>query len=184
MSDAFERAFVHTVGIEGNYSNNPKDRGGPTRWGITERVARAFGYAGDMRDLPIETAKEIYCEQYWRLIRLDDVAALSQPIALEMFDTAVNCSQQYAVLCLQRALNVFNREQTLYADIVADGLIGRLTLAALKAYLGKRGLEGENVMLKALNCLQGAYYISITESRPANEEFVYGWIRTRVALPT
>ena len=42
---------------EGNgaYTNDPGDSGGPTRWGITEKVAKANGYTGDMRDLPRAT---------------------------------------------------------------------------------------------------------------------------------
>lgn len=56
------------------------------------------------------------------------------------------------------------------------------TLAALRAYLAKRGTEGETVLLKALNCLQGERYIDIAERRPKDEEFVYGWLRARVAL--
>ncbi len=31
------------IGREGGYSNHPADRGGPTRWGVTEKVARAHG---------------------------------------------------------------------------------------------------------------------------------------------
>ena len=37
-------------------------------------------------------------------------------------------------------------------------------------------------MLKALNCLQGERYIGLAEGRPANEEFVWGWIKNRVDL--
>lgn len=50
----------------------------------------------------------------------------------------------------------------------------------LSAFLDIRGKEGEEVLLKALNCSQGAYYLNITESRPANEEFIYGWLKNRV----
>jgi hypothetical protein len=38
------------------------------------------------------------------------------------------------------------------------------------------------VMLKTLNCLQGARYIELAEHRQKNEEFVFGWIRARVGL--
>ena len=34
--------------MEGNFSNNGKDKGGLTHWGITEAVARAHGYSGSM----------------------------------------------------------------------------------------------------------------------------------------
>ncbi len=37
---------------EGDYVNHPADRGGATRWGITEVVARQNGYDGAMRHLP------------------------------------------------------------------------------------------------------------------------------------
>ena len=55
--NSFDDAFDALIGNEGGYSNNPKDPGGETMWGITARVARAAGYTGPMRDLPRDTAK-------------------------------------------------------------------------------------------------------------------------------
>ena len=55
-------------------------------------------------------------------------------------------------------------------------------MEALGAFLRLRGADGETVMLKGLNVLQGARYIDLAESRPANESFVYGWLRTRVGI--
>ncbi len=81
---------------------------------------------------------------------------------------------------LQRWLNVFNNQQAFYHDLTVDGIIGRNTLNALKTYLDKRGKEGESVLVKALNCTQGDYYLEITEKREANEAFIYGWLRERV----
>ena len=64
----------------------------------------------------------------------------------------------------------------------ADGVIGPATLGALQAFLAQRGAEGETVLLRMLNALQGARYIEISDSRPANEDFTFGWFRTRVAM--
>jgi lysozyme family protein len=75
---------------EGGYVNNPADRGGPTNYGITEQVARAFGYAGDMRSLPRSTALEIYRRQYWAGPGFDQVALRYPALAAELFDTGVN----------------------------------------------------------------------------------------------
>ena len=171
------------VGREGGFADNPKDKGGPTRWGITQAVARQYGYTGDMRTLPREVAKAIYLELYYVGPKFDQVHALSPRIAEELTDTGVNMGQAVAAKFLQRALNAFNREASIYPDITVDGQLGIRSLAALRAYLEHRGAEGEDVMLKALNCLQGERYIGLAEGRPANEEFVYGWIRTRVELP-
>ena len=101
-------------------------------------------------------------------------------MSFELCDAAVNIGPHYPCTWLQRWLNALNREQSFYQDIEADGIIGKKTLEMLSAFLNIRGKEGEKVLLKALNCSQGAYYLSITESRSANEEFIYGWLKNRV----
>ena len=45
-----DRLIEALIEREGGYVNHPADRGGPTRFGITEAVARAHGYRG--RDAP------------------------------------------------------------------------------------------------------------------------------------
>lgn len=177
----FDRAFRVVIGREGDYADDPIDRGGKTRFGITERIARAFGYLGDMRVLPFDLARSIYREGWWDAMRLDEVAGLSEPVAREMFDTGVNRGQAVAVRYLQRALNVYNYEERHYADITVDGLMGRLTIAALRAFLQRRGKEGESVLLRTLNTLQGADYVGIAERDRSQERFVYGWMKERVA---
>jgi len=177
---SFNLAFEHTLGDEGGYSNHPSDRGGETMWGITIAVARDYGYSGNMREMPIETAKEIYRKRYWNKLNLDEVNKLSPALALKLFDMGVNMGQARAGLFLQTALNVFNKQETLYADVAEDGDIGRNTITALRAYYAKRGALGEKVILRAANCLQGAFYIDISRNRKANEDFTFGWFANRI----
>lgn len=180
MPTAFERALAHTLGVEGGFSDDPADSGGQTRFGVTEQTARAFGYMGDMRDLPRSVAVAIFKENYWDLLSLGRVSELSVPVSLEMFDTAVNTKHGFAAKALQRLLNVFNREGKDYGDVEVDGIIGRNTLTSLEAFLGRRGVEGEQVLVEALNSLQGSYYVELAERRPKDERFVYGWFLNRV----
>lgn len=173
-------AMIETlVGKEGAYSNHPSDTGGETMWGITIAVARANGYAGPMRSMPRDTAKEIYRRKYFVFPGYDRVAEQSAAVAEELFDTGVNMGPSVGSTFLQRLLNGLNRQGKDYPDISVDGDVGPATLRALKAYLAKRGKEGEVVLLKGLNALQGARYIALAEGRTANEDFLHGWLLHR-----
>ena len=59
--------------------------------------------------------------------------------------------------------------------------IGSRTLAALKTYIYIRKEVGCTVLHRALNALQGAFYISLVERRQKDERFVYGWFANRVS---
>ncbi len=86
-----------------------------------------------------------------------------------------------AATFLQRSLTALNRNASDYPDLVPDGRIGEKTLAALDAFLSKRGMKsGETVLLRALEALQGERYLRLAERRPANEAFLYGWLANRI----
>lgn len=112
----FERAFADLLGNEGGYSDNPADKGGETMWGITIATARHAGYTGAMRDMPVEVAKEIYRERYWRA----EFDRLPYVVAFQCFDAAVNSGPVVAIKWLQEAVGVR-----------ADGVIGPVTMAAV-----------------------------------------------------
>ena len=103
---------------EGGYSNNPRDPGGETMWGITQRVARANGYYGPMVSLSKDFAIKIYEKDYWKPVKGDILPSL---LKFEVFDMAVNAGPVTAIKLLQRALNVED-----------DGIYGPQTLNALK----------------------------------------------------
>ena len=181
MTDPFDKLIAQVLGHEGGYVNHADDRGGETNWGITVATARRYGWQGSMRTMIREQAVDIYRARYWVGPGFDRIAALSPAVAAELFDTGVNMGPSVAVVMLQRALNALNLRGVTYPDVKADGDAGPATRDALTRYLRKRGKEGEAVLVKALNALQGEHYISLAEGRPANESFVYGWLRTRVA---
>jgi lysozyme family protein len=81
---------------------------------------------------------------------------------------------------LQRALNALNRGATDYPDLTLDGQVGPRLLAALDAFLARRGKGAEAVLLKAIEALQGERYLALAERRPANEAFLYGWLANRI----
>ena len=180
---SFQKAFQKVVIVEGGYSNNPNDLGGKTKYGITEAVARESGYIGDMAKLTLDIASNIYYARYWDKMQLNDICRMSEDLAIEMFDTGVNMGIAYAVLFLQQSLNAFNNQGKLYADIKEDGVIGRSTIQALHAFYAKRSIKGGIVLLKAMNALQCARYIDLSQKRQQNEEFVFGWISHRVGIP-
>lgn len=178
-----EHYLEELINREGGYVNSPADRGGATKYGITEAVARTNGFKGNMKDLPLDVAKAIYKKQYWTDPRFDQVNAISSAVAEELLDTGVNCGTGFAKPLLQRALNLLNNQgKGGWPDLTVDGIYGPATLNALKTYLAKRGKEGEKVLVRVLNIMQGQRYIEICERNKSQEQFFYGWIANRVSI--
>ena len=151
-------------------------------YGITIREARKNGYTGSMKDMPKHIAENIYEMIYWYEPGFYDVSMVYPAVAKELFDTGVNCGTGKAAEFLQITLNALNRQGKDYPDIDEDSDIGPATIKALEAYKAHRGAEGESVLLKALNCLQGARYIELSRVRQKDEKYVYGWLQNRVVL--
>lgn len=167
------------IDVEGGYSNDPSDSGGETKYGITVAVARANGYAGAMKDLPRALARSIYFQRYVIDPGFDKVMELSPRIAAELVDTGVNSGTATAGKFLQRALNMFNLEGSLWPDLTVDGGVGERTIAALRAFLNHREGEGEGVMLFSLNALQFCHFENLAVKRPKDEKYAYGWAFNR-----
>lgn len=167
------------------FTNDPADPGGPTKYGITQKALAAWrGHpvsADDVKALLMDEAAKIYRKRYYTDPGFDQVNALSPAIAAKLTDAGVNEGDETVVEFFQRGLNAFNQGGKAYPDIAVDGKIGPEAIAALKAFLAARGAEGETALLRAVNCLQGARYIEITERNPSNERFTFGWIANRIS---
>lgn len=162
----FDEAFEYVVGHEGGYVNDPSDRGGETKYGITKKFYPEL----DIKNLTIEQAKKVYYENYWgtrslRIGNIDDKA-----VAIELFDTAVNMGVGTAGKFLQKALNLMNRGGKKFADLDVDGFVGAQTLIALDKV-------DKKVLLKILNGLQFEKYLEIVKKDPTQERFFVGWMK-------
>jgi lysozyme family protein len=91
-------------------------------WGVTQAVARANGYTGDMRNFPVFEAKLIYRASYWDACRCDE---LPDAVRFDVFDGAVNSGVGQSIKWLQRSVGT--------AD---DGVIGMKTLLAATGLAG------------------------------------------------
>ena len=154
IADKFEQCFNQLIGNEGRYSNHPSDPGGETMWGITKAVARMAGYHGEMREMPLAVAKDIYRQYYWA----DWMANAAMPLCFELFDAAVNCGQSTAAKLFQRSLGVKE-----------DGVIGPKTMAAATALSTAR--------------LWVQFAATVLEYRASlpQKDFGKGWINRSVA---
>jgi len=153
----FDDCLAELLRIEGDYSDNPDDPGGPTRFGISYPVAQASGYEGPMSEFPLSKARTIYLTQYWQPIQADRL-----PVELRyiLFDSAVNSGVRQAVLWLQRAL-----------DVTQDGILGPKTLAA--ALAADPGQIKANVLAERLVFMA---------SLPTWPMFSRGWARRMAEL--
>lgn len=107
-SKAFKRALWFTLQWEGGYSNHPNDRGGPTNFGITQKVYDEYRKAHNLstisiKDIVNEEVEEIYYNQYWKAIKGDDLPEANAVVA---FDWAVNSG----VASAKKALQVGNKD--------------------------------------------------------------------------
>ncbi len=169
---AFKYSCEHTLGREGLLVNNPFDRGGKTKFGITQRLASKYGY-NDVSLLELDQAVRIYYLEFW-----ESSAAVyftkSQYVQAELFDTSVLCGPRTAGMLLQRAYNVLFDDQ-----LLVDGVIGPKTLVAINAVLPK----WEKSLLNAMTGEQYLYFKAITDKDPTQKTFIKGWVGKRLDVP-
>lgn len=178
-SEAFKAALKYVLGIEGGFSDDRHDSGGKTRYGIIEKEARRHGYKGDMKELPIELAKDIYEKDYWKAMKCDKVANRDVKVAVELFEFGVNAGISRSQKSLQRCLNCLNLGR-FTKDLKIDGKIGPKTLARFRGVVSRDQLN-RDTLLKMQNVEQGAHYMNIAVRRKTQRTFIRGWVRRVVA---
>ena len=181
----FQKAFNLVMMNEGGYVDDKDDAGGETYKGISRRYNPTWegwkeidilklksdfpkGLLNNM--LVKDSVNVFYKQRYWDRLLCDEIKY--QLLAEELFDTAVNMGVSRSSNFFQQALNLLNRNEKLYPDLVEDGKIGQKTLDALDMLPGK----DMEYLLKIINILQGMHYISYMKDSPIQEKYARGWL--------
>lgn len=130
-STGFDDAFKVVIGEEGGLVNNPKDKGGLTKYGIAQK----FHPNVDVENLTLDQAKEIYKKQYWDKYNLESFPAGERS---EIFDMVVN-SPVRATKAIQRATGT-----------TPSGKLGKATREAMRSYKGDLGRDSRYEYIKSL----------------------------------
>jgi len=108
MPIEFEDALKFVLKWEGGFTDHPKDPGGATNKGITQKVYDDYKKSKKHPQINVKhildfEVREIYETRYWDLVR---AKWLKAPLGLVMFDTAVNFGPAGAIRRLQKALKL------------------------------------------------------------------------------
>lgn len=160
---SYDKMFKRLVGHEGNFQDDPNDRGNWTtgKIGVGELKGTKYGISAmsypneDIKNLTLNRAKELYHRDFWSRFDGDD---LHIALAYQLFDAAVNHGPGNAVRILQRGVGV--------AD---DGDIGPVTKGAID-------LHGVDDTLKLFNAERIEFFTKLSTF----DRYGRGWMR-RVA---
>jgi len=162
--DRVRRALDHVLVVEGwpTYTNNPDDRGGPTKGGITLQTLRDYTgdeskSAEDLQDLSLATAEDIYKTRYIRPVSRLNVSESLFGLFLLLVDCSVLHGPTRAVRWLQAIVGE-----------TEDGVLGPKT--ALATYK----LDPDLLVLK-ISAERWRFTGRLVTSKPSQATFAHGW---------
>lgn len=159
----FERCLAKVLVHEGGYSNNPKDPGGATMKGVTQRVFTEYLTANgkpsrDVKTITNDELQALYRKRYWDIAKLD---RLAPGVSYVVFDGNVNSGVSQSIKWLQRALQAMG----LYQGAI-DGIIGQGTI------LAAGGVNDNDALVAKIIERREAFLRSLTTFKT----FGKGWI--------
>ena len=180
---------IKIIELEGGYVNDPDDRGGPTKFGITLATARRWKLdldsdgdvdASDVKLLSADHAVDVFLRDYFYRPKIHLIYDAMPALGVQVFDLQVN-SGRNAVKLLQRTLNRHTD-----AGLDVDGLLGAKTFKALSKLPSSStssstgGLDFPNVYGDA----RREWYFRIGDHNPSQRKYCVtkaggkgGWIR-------
>lgn len=161
----FVGAFEKLMRWEGGYSDNPKDRGGTTNYGISLRFYQSIrpdATGDDIANLTKAEAAQLYYDHWWVPNKYKDI---DFTVAVQLFNFAVWMGAKRAHKLLQRAIIACLGE-----PLLVDGIIGPKTKEALaKCEPGR--------VVAALRSEAGGRIRWLLRADPSQGVFKRGWLR-------
>lgn len=165
----WEQIYAFSLQWEGSrFTNHPQDKGGPTRYGVIQRVydqyRRASGLATrSVQHISIAERDAIYWQNYWEPVW---GSSLPPRVAACAFDFGVNSGPSRSVKYLQWALNL---PQT-----------GRMSERVIAACLD----ANEAMLVADLLAKREGFLRGIVRGNPSQVVFLKGWLNRVKALRT
>ncbi len=149
----FAEAVEDLLVIEGGFSDDPDDRGGRTRFGISSKWHPDV----NLDELTREGAAKIYREEYWNPNRYDE---LPKNIGRKVFNAATNIGPSRANKMLQKAMGLKSEDQ--------DGKIGDDTIKTAHN-------KDSDIVVARIIKSQQKLYDTIIKKTPSQEKWTNGW---------
>jgi lysozyme family protein len=161
-SNTFDTTALPLILIfEGGFTDDPKDRGGRTNKGITQRVYDKYRQLktlslSDVAAIADDEVRDIYFNEFWLPSQCDK---MPDKIATVVFDSSVNNGQTRSIKTLQRAIGA-----------TVDGIIGKETLSKIQT-IDSLAMAHDFLTTKE------NYYRAIVQNDPTQQKFLKGWLR-------
>lgn len=154
------------------YTNHPKDKGGPTKFGITQRTLSNWRKkpvtSADVQDLTEAEAREIYAKNYITGPRFDLIN--DGQLAGLLIDWGVTSGPDDAVKGLQTVLGQMG------AQVKIDGILGPITAGAANAHPHRKELMNHIVAARVI------FHVDDVQKRPDQLVFIEGWVRRALSF--
>lgn len=125
--------------VEGGYSNDPTDPGGPTNFGVTQAVYDAYRSQKGLETRGVVYIEDWEVEEVYRSLYYDqyNLSFYREPLVTVLLDSFINHQSDDVGRMLQRAVNRLRPPTSLEVD----GIIGPLTRAAVSLQRPERVAE-------------------------------------------
>lgn len=160
--DRFKLAMGFLLTHEGGTNNDPIDRGGLTKYGISQKSYPTL----NIRKLTVADATVIYYNDYWKF---NACSQFHPGLDIVLFDSSVNCGSASAVKWLQTTLN------DLGCSLDVNGRVGTATIVAADKF-------DSSLLVQGVMALRLKRYSWIIKKHPKQSKYIRGWIERSADL--